>query len=86
MSSRFPGSVLLLQDAIGVSDYTVRSYDNVLSGVGLMPHVTQHTVIEQGASPCYLAHVQAYFQGVVPPANVTCPPQYLPFLGDVSEE
>ncbi|KAI0478275.1 Alpha/Beta hydrolase protein [Xylaria cf. heliscus] len=56
MSSLFPGSVLLLQEAIG------------------------HTVINQGASNCYLGYIQAYLQGIVPPSNITCPPQYTPFI------
>ncbi|KAI8954457.1 Alpha/Beta hydrolase protein [Xylaria longipes] len=56
MSSRFPGSVLLLQEAVG------------------------HTVIDQGASNCYFGHVQAYLQGIVPPSNITCPQQYIPFI------
>ncbi|KAI6554368.1 hypothetical protein MCOR04_010581 [Pyricularia oryzae] len=57
VSSRFPGSVLLLQEAVG------------------------HVVLEQGGSNCYFGHVQAYLQGVVPPSNVTCPQQYVPFVG-----
>ncbi|KAI0192411.1 Alpha/Beta hydrolase protein [Astrocystis sublimbata] len=56
MSSRFPGSVLLQQEAIG------------------------HTVINLGGSNCYFAHVQAYFQGIIPPSNITCPRQYTPFI------
>ncbi|KAI0399002.1 Alpha/Beta hydrolase protein [Xylaria palmicola] len=56
MSSLFPGSVLLLQEAIG------------------------HTVLNQGGSNCYFGHVQAYFQGIVPPSNITCPQQYTPFI------
>ncbi|KAI1264938.1 alpha/beta-hydrolase [Xylariaceae sp. FL1019] len=56
MSSRFPGSALLLQEAVG------------------------HTVINQRASTCYFGHVQAYFQGIVPTSNTTCPQQYFPFL------
>ncbi|KAK8032702.1 alpha/beta-hydrolase [Apiospora arundinis] len=55
MSSRFPGSVVLLQEAVG------------------------HVVVLQGGSLCYFGHVQAYFQGIVPPANITCPQQYVPF-------
>ncbi|KAM7201149.1 Alpha/Beta hydrolase fold [Rhypophila sp. PSN 637] len=61
MSSRFPGSTVLYQDAIG------------------------HTVINQGGSPCYFGHVQAYFQGQMPSPSignrtVTCPQQYVPFI------
>ncbi|TLS24927.1 hypothetical protein PpBr36_09125, partial [Pyricularia pennisetigena] len=56
VSSRFPGSVLLLQEAVG------------------------HVVVYQGGSNCYFGHVQAYLQGVVPPANITCPQQYVPFI------
>ncbi|KAI0184075.1 hypothetical protein EV127DRAFT_464649 [Xylaria flabelliformis] len=56
MSSKFPGSVLLLQEAVG------------------------HTVVNQGGSNCYFGYVQAYFQGIVPPSNITCPQQYIPFL------
>ncbi|KAI1364060.1 alpha/beta-hydrolase [Xylaria arbuscula] len=55
-SSRFPGSVLLLQEAVG------------------------HTVVENGGSTCYFAHVQGYFAGLVPPANITCPQAYVPFI------
>ncbi|KAI1171946.1 Alpha/Beta hydrolase protein [Nemania sp. FL0916] len=39
-----------------------------------------HTVVLQGGSNCYFGHVQAYFQGVVPPSNITCPRQYTPFI------
>ncbi|KAL6887582.1 alpha/beta-hydrolase [Trichoderma longibrachiatum] len=56
-SSRFPGSVLLLQEAVG------------------------HTVVNQGGSTCYFAHVQAYLQGILPPSNTTCPQQFVPFVG-----
>ncbi|PYH86437.1 alpha/beta-hydrolase [Aspergillus uvarum CBS 121591] len=56
MSSRFAGSVLLMQEAIG------------------------HTVIDQGASDCYFEKIQAYFQGIVPVSNTTCPRQYTPFI------
>ncbi|RAH78804.1 hypothetical protein BO86DRAFT_412102 [Aspergillus japonicus CBS 114.51] len=56
MSSRFAGSVLLMQEAVG------------------------HTVIDQGASDCYLGKIQAYFQGIVPVSNTTCPRQYTPFI------
>ncbi|KAI0818142.1 Alpha/Beta hydrolase protein [Xylaria sp. FL0064] len=56
MYSQFPGSVLLLQEAVG------------------------HTVINQGGSDCYFGHIQAYFQGIVPPSDVTCPQQYVPFI------
>ncbi|KAL7928424.1 alpha/beta-hydrolase [Trichoderma chlorosporum] len=56
MSALFPGSVLLLQEAVG------------------------HTVVDQGASTCFFEHVQAYFQGIVPPSNITCPRQYTPFM------
>ncbi|KAI1746482.1 Alpha/Beta hydrolase protein [Xylaria castorea] len=56
MSSRFPGSVVLLQEAVG------------------------HTVVDQGGSNCYFGHVQAYLQGIVPPSNITCPQQYIPFI------
>ncbi|TLD08109.1 hypothetical protein PspLS_12123 [Pyricularia sp. CBS 133598] len=57
VSSRFPGSVLLLQEAVG------------------------HVVLEQGGSSCYFGHVQAYLQGIVPPSNITCPQQNVPFIG-----
>ncbi|KXJ87080.1 hypothetical protein Micbo1qcDRAFT_125041 [Microdochium bolleyi] len=40
-----------------------------------------HTVVDLGGSTCYFAHVQRYFAGVVPPANVTCPQQFVPFAG-----
>ncbi|KAL7918971.1 alpha/beta-hydrolase [Trichoderma austrokoningii] len=56
-SSRFPGSVVLLQEAVG------------------------HTVINQGGSDCYFEHVQAYLQGILPSSNITCPRQYIPFIG-----
>lgn len=56
-SSRFPGSILLLQEAVG------------------------HTVINQGGSNCYFQHVQAYFQGILPSSNITCPQQTIPFMG-----
>ncbi|RAH40457.1 alpha/beta-hydrolase [Aspergillus brunneoviolaceus CBS 621.78] len=56
VSSRFAGSVLLMQEAVG------------------------HTVIDQGASDCYFGKIQAYFQGIVPSANTTCPRQYAPFI------
>ncbi|PYH46475.1 alpha/beta-hydrolase [Aspergillus saccharolyticus JOP 1030-1] len=56
MSSRFAGSVLLVQEAVG------------------------HTVIDQGASDCYFGKIQAYFQGIVPSLNTTCPRQYTPFI------
>ncbi|PWY83900.1 alpha/beta-hydrolase [Aspergillus sclerotioniger CBS 115572] len=56
MSSRFAGSVLLMQEAVG------------------------HTVIDQGASDCYFAHIQAYLEGTVPASNTTCPRQYIPFI------
>ncbi|KAH8131906.1 hypothetical protein FP744_10006314 [Trichoderma asperellum] len=55
--SRFPGSILLLQEAVG------------------------HTVALQGGSDCYFEHVQAYLQGKVPSSNITCPQQYIPFIG-----
>ncbi|OHW96947.1 hypothetical protein CSPAE12_04390 [Colletotrichum incanum] len=55
MSSRFPGSILLLQEAVG------------------------HTVVDQGASNCYIGHIRAYLQGIVPRSNTTCPQQYIPF-------
>ncbi|KAG5657405.1 hypothetical protein KAF25_005969 [Fusarium avenaceum] len=55
-SSRFPGSVLLLQEAVG------------------------HTVVNQGASICYVEHIRAYYEGVVPSSKITCPKQYTPFL------
>ncbi|KAI6785910.1 putative hydrolase [Emericellopsis cladophorae] len=55
MSSRFAGSVLLLQEAVG------------------------HTVINLLGSDCYFGHVQAYFQGTVPPSNITCEQQHMPF-------
>ncbi|KZF18920.1 alpha/beta-hydrolase [Xylona heveae TC161] len=58
-SSRFPGSVLLLQEAIG------------------------HTVVNQGASDCYIEHVQAYFRGTVPTSNTTCAEQYIPFIDNL---
>ncbi|KAH0489332.1 hypothetical protein TgHK011_009765 [Trichoderma gracile] len=56
-SSRFPGSILLLQEAVG------------------------HTVINQGGSNCYFAHVQAYLGGMLPSSNITCPQQIIPFMG-----
>ncbi|CEJ94915.1 hypothetical protein VHEMI10422 [[Torrubiella] hemipterigena] len=56
MHSRFPGSSLLQQEAIG------------------------HVVLSQGGSVCYMQHIQAYFAGVVPPANTTCPQQFVPFV------
>lgn len=40
----------------------------------------QHTVVNQGASNCYGKHIQAYYQGVIPSSNITCPEQYTPFL------
>ncbi|KAF4992893.1 hypothetical protein FGRMN_6836 [Fusarium graminum] len=55
-SARFPGSVLLKQEAIG------------------------HTVINQGASECYVRHVRAYYEGIVPEPNITCSQQFTPFL------
>ncbi|KAJ1329920.1 alpha/beta hydrolase [Microdochium nivale] len=58
MSSRFPGSVVLQQEAVG------------------------HVVVKQKGSTCFFGHVQAYLGGVVPPVNVTCPQQYVPFMGD----
>lgn len=81
MSSRFPGSVVLLQEAIGVSCHQI----SVLQPTRKEPKLTrcsrmQHVVIEQGASFCYFGHVQAYLQGVVPPPNITCPQQFVPFI------
>ncbi|POS72028.1 hypothetical protein DHEL01_v209577 [Diaporthe helianthi] len=43
-----------------------------------------HTVMALGASPCYFGYVQAYFQGVLPPSNTTCPQQYVPFGGSAA--
>ncbi|KAF4440336.1 putative hydrolase [Fusarium austroafricanum] len=56
MSSRFPGSKVLLQEAVG------------------------HIVILQSGSRCYFEHLQAYFQGVMPPSNITCSQEAFPFI------
>lgn len=40
----------------------------------------QYTVINQMGSDCYFKHFQAYLQGLVLPANTTCPQQYISFI------
>ena len=82
MSSRFPGSVVLLQEAIGVSHSPEsRLQDRAEASLLILyPNPNQHTVVDQGGSICYFGHVQAYFQGVVPSGNTTCPQQFTPFM------
>lgn len=89
MSSQFPGSVLLLQEAVGVSrpqiSITQPPQTKSLSLlVGYFSRM-QHTVINQMGSDCYFGHVQAYLQGIVPPSNTTCPQQYTPFIDGAEE-
>ncbi|KAH7021435.1 uncharacterized protein B0I36DRAFT_425100 [Microdochium trichocladiopsis] len=38
-----------------------------------------HTVVGLSGSTCYFTHLQMYFAGIVPPANVTCPQEHIPF-------
>ena len=84
MSSRFPGSILLLQEAVGVSLYRISKTQPPPPNKSLSLPVghfsrMQHTVINQGGSDCYFERVQAYLQGTVPPSNITCPQQYIRF-------
>ncbi|CAG9983667.1 unnamed protein product [Clonostachys byssicola] len=39
-----------------------------------------HVVANQGGSDCYFGYVQKYLQGAVPPSNITCPQQHIPFI------
>ncbi|KAI9167962.1 putative hydrolase [Paramyrothecium foliicola] len=48
--------------------------------VVLAQEAVGHSVANQGGSPCYWNHVQAYLRGVVPPSNITCPQQFIPFI------
>ncbi|KAJ5681630.1 uncharacterized protein N7477_001570 [Penicillium maclennaniae] len=75
MSSRFAGSVLLMQEAVGVSLVNHNPTATLTKSLCLL-----HTVIEQGASNCYFGHIQAYLQGIVPSSNTTCPRQYIPSI------
>ncbi|QPC59787.1 hypothetical protein HYE67_002018 [Fusarium culmorum] len=48
--------------------------------VVLLQESVGHPVTREGGSPCYYGHIQGYLQGVLPPANITCPQKYFPFL------
>jgi hypothetical protein len=91
MSSRFPGSAVLLQEAVGVSNHSpfpsqtqphhpFKYEYKVTNPCGSPLNALQHTVALNGASDCYWGHVQAYLRGTVPVANITCPQQYIPFI------
>lgn len=80
MMPKFPGSVLLMQDAVGVSSTPAHANSIILTDTSLK---MQHTVVNQMGSECFFGHVQAYFAGVVPPANTTCAPQIVPFLSSL---
>ncbi|OJI96496.1 hypothetical protein ASPVEDRAFT_48673 [Aspergillus versicolor CBS 583.65] len=60
---------------------SARKITSQLSGsVLLLQEAVGHTVINQGASDCYFAHIQGYFEGIIPSPNTTCPRQYIPFI------
>ncbi|KAI0376049.1 alpha/beta-hydrolase, partial [Hypomontagnella monticulosa] len=45
----------------------------------LVQEAVGHTVANQRGSTCYFNHIHAYLAGIVPPANITCPMEYVPF-------
>ncbi|KAI2634948.1 Alpha/Beta hydrolase protein [Hypomontagnella submonticulosa] len=45
----------------------------------LIQEAVGHTVAQQRGSACYFNHVHAYLAGTVPPANITCPIEFVPF-------
>ncbi|KAJ5374178.1 hypothetical protein N7517_006184 [Penicillium concentricum] len=62
---------------------SARKMSSLFAGsVLLLQEGVGHTVIDQGASDCYFAHVQAYLQGIVPRPDITCPQQHIPFIYD----
>jgi hypothetical protein len=78
MSKGFPGSVVLVQEGVGVSHWTP-TFDRTIDAHWTDFYI-QHTASLNGGSKCLFGHFEEYLSGNIPPANTTCSQEYFPFL------